>query len=272
MFQKFWMRTLNKTSNIAGKIPCVIIDDDPFIRDLLVDKLLEYFPEIEVIGIATDGNDGIQKLTVLRPELIFLDVEMSDMTGFEMLSKLPRIDFRIIFITSYRHYAIKAIRFNALDYLLKPFDLEEMKNAISRFKDQIKKPQNQDSIHLALANLSTPNVKDQILSLNTQDGLLKIAIKDIVHIQGDRNYSCIYMSNQKKELVSKTLADLEEILSDKNFFRCHKSHLVNKVHIRSSNIEGNSLTLSSGLILPISRRRRHQFSEWFGQNNSVWEK
>lgn len=246
---------------MAETIPCVIIDDDPFIRDLLVDKLMQHFPEIRVIGLAKSGKEGLEMLKSFQPKLVFLDVEMNDMTGFELLSQLSEIKFKTIFITSYRHYAIKAIRFNALDYLLKPFDLEELKNAIARFKSQELPLSTADSIHQALINLATPDTQDHILTLNTQEGPLKIALKDILHIQGDRNYSCIYLTNQRKEIVSKTLADLEEILDDRNFFRSHKSHLVNRIHVKSLP-NSFSLMLTSGLILPVSRRRRQEFLDW----------
>lgn len=255
------------TSNreIATSIPCVIIDDDPFIRDLLMDKLNQNFPEMKVIGTAENGKEGIRILNGANPQLVFLDVEMNDMTGFEMLGKLTQINFKTIFITSYRHYAIKAIRFNALDYLLKPIDLEELRNAISRFKSQSSSNEFQESIQQALVNFSNPNPKDQILSLNTQDGLLRIPLKDIVHIQGDRNYSSIFLIKGKKHVVSKTLSDLEEILADKNFFRCHKSHLVNKIHIHSQP-NSFSILMTSGLVLPISRRRKEEFQDWFQEN------
>lgn len=110
----------------------MIIDDDPFVRDLMKDKL-SCFDDIEVLGIANNGKEGIEKIMNLKPALIFLDVEMTDMTGFEMLAQVTSTDFQTIFVTSYGHYAIKAIRANVLDYLLKPIDVQELKNALSRF-------------------------------------------------------------------------------------------------------------------------------------------
>jgi two-component system LytT family response regulator len=258
---------LNKDPNIPAHIACAIIDDDPFISDLLMDKLTQHFPEIRVITVAKNGQEGIEKLMKLRPKLVFLDVEMNDMTGFEMLLQLPEIYFKTIFITSYRHYAIKAIRFNALDYLLKPIDLEELKDAIARFKNQDKQSSLSDPIHQALVNFSTPDVKEHVLTLNIQEGQLKIAIKDILHIQGDRNYSQIHLVNNKKEVVSKTLSDLAEILDSQYFFRCHKSHLVNRIHVQTF-LNSFSLILSSGQMLPISRRRKQLFQEWFSEKKS----
>ena len=238
-------------------IQCLIIDDDSFIRDLLIDKLNQYFPEITILGTAKNGHEGLEQIERLHPDLVFLDVEMTDMTGFELLSKLEKVNFKVIFITSYQHYAIKAIRFNALDYLLKPFDLEELKNAVKRFKTY----RNQNNVPMALKNLRSKNNSEQTLILNTRQGELYLELKDIILIEGERNYSYIHLTKNRKELVSKTLSHLEELLEDKGFFRCHKSYLVNKAHI-SSNRKNFSIVLSNGQNIPVSRRKNDAFSNW----------
>lgn len=244
------------------KIRCLIIDDDPFIIELLQDKLYQYFPDIKVLSTASSGKEGLQKVKDLKPELLFLDVEMADMTGFEMLSQLSEINFQTIFITSYSHYAIKAIRFNALDYLLKPIDLGELKKAIKRFKTYNKTELQKENLHLALKNVANKNVADHILNLKTQDGDLRLALNDIVQIEGDRNYSYIYLKNGTKKLVTKTLIELEELLDSKGFYRCHKSHILNAKHI-TSYTNGNLVQLSKTISIPISRRKKKLFTEWF---------
>jgi two-component system LytT family response regulator len=246
----------------ASNIRSLIIDDDPFIRDLLQDKLNQHLPEVEVLTTASSGTEGLQKIAAYKPDLIFLDVEMADMTGFEMLAQLKNINFQTIFITSYSHYAIKAIRFNALDYLLKPIDLGELRKAIKRYKSNIQQNNRPDNIQQALKNLKTTNVSDQTLILHTQEGELKIVLKDIIRIEGERNYSYIYLTNNKKKLTTKTIGDIEELLNDKGFFRCHKSHLVNFVHIKSYQ---NRITvlLSDDTEIPIARRRKDTFKLWY---------
>ncbi len=243
---------------------CLIIDDDPFILELLQDKLDQHFPEVEVLSTASSGREGLEKIASYSPELIFLDVEMSDMTGFEMLAQLSDINFQVIFITSYSHYAIKAIRFNALDYLLKPIDLGELKKAYKRFKDHTRTKPQKENMALALRNSSTKNVADHMLILKTQDGDLKLILKDIVHIEGDRNYSYIHLKNGTKKLVTKTLSDLEELLDSKGFYRCHRSHILNREHIVDA--KGISVVLSNNVQLPVSRRKKNQFSEWLEAN------
>jgi len=237
-------------------INCVIIDDDPFIQDLLNDKINHYFPEINILGFANSGKEGVKKIQDLKPNLVFLDVEMTDMTGFEMLTLIEKIDFKTIFITSYKHYAIKAIRFNALDYLLKPFDLEELKNAIRRFKSG----HSNDNISLALKNFQTKNTSNQILKLKTHKGDLELKLQEIITIKGERNYSNIYLTNNRKKLISKTLSDIEDLLDDKGFFRCHKSHIVNSEHIIFEN--NNYIKLIDNITIPISRRKKEDFKNW----------
>lgn len=244
-----------------NKIKSLIIDDDPFIRDLLKDKLDQYLPEVEVLSMASSGTEGLEKIKVFQPDLIFLDVEMADMTGFEMLAQLDGINFQTIFITSYSHYAIKAIRFNALDYLVKPIDLGELKAAITRYRSYMKKNNNPNKIKQALHNIQTINSSEKILNLQTHDGELRLMLRDIIRIEGERNYSFIFLANQKKKLTSKTLGDLEELLIDKGFFRCHKSHLINYSHIESYP-NSISVVLSEGTSIPIARRKKEEFKTW----------
>ena len=243
------------------RIKSLIIDDDPFIISLLQDKLTLYFPEVELLSTAGSGTEGLNKISTYNPDLIFLDVEMADMTGFEMLSKVENIKFQIIFITSYSHYAIKAIRFNALDYLVKPIDLGELKIAIKRYKENRKKSNQNENLKLALHNFRTRNVADHKLILKTQEGEMRLIINDIIRIEGEGNYSFIYLKNNVKKLVSKTLLNLEEMLEDKGFFRCHKSHVVNRAHILDHS-KSLSILLSDGAEVPISRRRKKDFKHW----------
>ena len=244
------------------KIKSLIIDDDPFIRELLQDKLHQYVPEVEIMNTASSGTEGLQKIASYKPELIFLDVEMADMTGFEMLAQLEDINFQTIFITSYSHYAIKAIRFNALDYLVKPIDLGELKAAIKRYQKNLKKSAPIENLNQAIYNFKTTDVSDHKLVLQTQEGELRLVLNDIIRIEGERNYSYIYLKNNKKKLVTKTLADLEELLNNKDFFRCHRSHIINADHIAvyPTNF---SVKLSDAFEAPISRRKKEEFKLWF---------
>lgn len=243
-------------------IRSLIIDDDPFIRDLLQDKLKQHLPEVEIVATASSGTEGLKKITDHSPDLVFLDVEMEDMTGFEMLTQLEAINFQTIFITSYSHYAIKAIRFNTLDYLVKPFDLGELRNAIQRYKEASNKKISDENLQLALLNKKTEDVSSHQLVLRTQQGEIRLAIKNIIRVEGDRNYSYIYLKDGSKKLVTKTLSDLEALLANKGLFRCHRSHLVNFSKI--SDVKSHLyLIMSDGVEVPISRRKKEAFMRWF---------
>lgn len=246
----------------SNKIRSLIIDDDPFIRDLLQDKLQQYLPEVEVLGSATSGSQGLAMINEFQPDLIFLDVEMADMTGFEMLAQIEVINFQTIFITSYSHYAIKAIRFNALDYLVKPIDLGELKESIKRYKANIQNNKRPDNVQQALINFNTKKVSDQTLVLQTQEGELRLVLKNIIRVEGERNYSYIHLANNKKKLTTKTLGDMEELLGDKGYFRCHKSHLVNFSFIKAYP-NSTTIILSDDTELPIARRKKEEFKSWY---------
>lgn len=244
------------------KFRSIIIDDSPFTIDLLSDLLAQNHPEIEVVARAGSANEGIEKIKSFDPDLVFLDVEMEDMTGFDMLSRIRDIQFHTIFITSYSQYAIKAIRFNALDYLLKPIDEIELANAIKRHSTSFGLLVNKNNVQQALLNMQAKKAEDQILSLQTQQGLLRLALKEIVKIESERNYSFIHLFNQTKVLSSKTLGYFEEILDDKDFYRCHRSFLVNRIHIEKIQSQ-DSFLLKDDSKVPISRRRGSSAKKWF---------
>jgi len=245
------------------QIVSIIIDDDVFIRDLLRDKLEQHVPDVELAGTALSGKEGIQLIQKTQPDLVFLDVEMTDMTGFEMLSQLEAIDFQVIFITSYSHYAVKAIRFNALDYLLKPIDLGELRKSIERYRERMKSNPSASRIKRALRNMHTPRKEEMELTLQLQEGTLYLPIKDIIRIEGERNYSYIHLANKEKKLISKTISDFEDLLDDKGFFRSHKSHLINLSFLNAHN--RLEVTLLDDTSIPIARRRLKDFITLMGK-------
>jgi len=246
-------------------IKCLIIDDNPFIVDLLSD-LLKQHRAIQLLGVARNGAEGLDKIRKLQPDMVFLDVEMPDMTGFEMLARLPDLNFQTIFITSFSHYAIQAIRFNALDYLVKPIDPAELDQAIRRYRRQAGRRESSDRVERALSNLGKENPEDQVLLLHTQEGSLQITLREIITVEGERNYSFLHLSGNRKKLSSKTLGYFEEILTDKGFFRCHRSYIVNGLHIKKIDRAGTFI-LQDGRVIPIARRKKSEANQWFGGLN-----
>ena len=243
------------------KIKSIIVDDNPLNIEVLSDLLKEGYKQIQLAGTAANGKEALDLISSEKPDLVFLDVEMPDMNGFEVLAALKEISFKTIFVTAHSHYAIQAIRFNALDYLVKPIKQMELDEAIKRFLSN-RKEEFQEQIEVALSNLNKKEVKDQVLYLPTQEGGLRMTLRNIILIQGDRNYSTFHLVNNKTKISSKTLGHFGEILKDKGFFRCHRSYIVNRCHISHKSREGFILT--TGDNIPISRRRKKEANAWFG--------
>ena len=239
-------------------LKALIVEDNAFMATVLHDLLLQHASTIAVLAIANTGEEALQLIASQKPNVVFLDVELPDMTGFELLQHLDTINFQTIFTTSHSHYAIKAFRFNALDYLVKPINESELDEAVKRL---LKSTGNVIEVKNALHNLETQSVENQKLVLSTQNGTLRLPLKQITHIEGERNYSYIHLSNGSRELSSKNLAYFEDILLDKGFFRCHRSYMVNKSHIEES--AGDHFVLKNKVEIPISRRRKTEAESWF---------
>lgn len=239
-------------------IQALIVEDNAFMATVLHDLLQQNAMDITIVGKAKTGKEALRLITATQPNVVFLDIELPDMTGFELLQQLDDINFQTIFTTSHSHYAIKAFRFNALDYLIKPIVESELNEAIKRF---LKSSGNSAEVKHALSNLESQSVDHQKLVLSVQTGTLRLPLKQITHIEGERNYSYIYLSNGTRELSSKNLAYFEDLLLDKGFFRNHRSYLVNRSAIET--LKNDHFILKSGLSLPISRRKRAEANEWF---------
>jgi two-component system, LytTR family, response regulator len=210
-------------------IKALIVEDNAFMAMVLHDLLKEHATDITVLDVANTGKKALQLIASEKPNVVFLDIELPDMTGFELLQQLESINFQTVFTTSHSHYAIKAFRFNALDYLVKPINENELKEAIKRLLKNV----NQGiAVRNALSNLEVRSVENQKLVLPQQNGTLRLRLNQITHIEGERNYSYIHLLNGNRELSSKNLAYFEDILIDKNFFRSHRSYLVNRYHIK----------------------------------------
>ena len=236
----------------------LIVEDNAFMATVLHDMLKQYATKIAVIDIAKTGNEAISLMASIKPNVVFLDIELPDMTGFELLQQLENINFKTVFTTSHSHYAIRAFRFNALDYLVKPINESELDEAIKRL---LKSANNSTGVKNALSNLEVQSLENQKLVLPQQNGTLRLPLKQITHIESERNYSYIHLSNGNKELSSKNLAYFEDILIDKNFYRSHRSHLINRFHIKAL-ADGNFI-LKNGMEIPISRRKETEAKTWF---------
>ncbi len=238
----------------------IIIDDEaPAIK--MLDWLLKtYCPQIETVATASNGMDAITKIKQLQPKIVFLDIEMPQMNGFEMLTHFEgTLPFKVIFTTAYDKYALQAIKLSALDYLMKPIDKDELIEAI----DKLKEIPNANASQVKLLN----NLKTDLskIALSTLEGVEIIEIADIVHCQSDSNYTNIFFANKTKRLYTKTLKSLEEMLQGHNFMRIHQSHLI-KLKYRSKYIKGDGgdVVLTTGESFPVARNKKQDLVDYLG--------
>jgi two-component system, LytTR family, response regulator len=246
-------------------LKAIIVDDEQHCIDTLAAMLQKKFAEsITLLGTYNNADDAKQAIENMAPDLVFLDVEMPRKTGVDMLCEIKHIDFEIIFTTAYEQYALRAIKFNALDYLLKPFGIEELQEAISKCIEKRKQVHNNGAEGLAvfLQNLKTALPENKRITISTGKGLQFIEIKTIVHIEALNNYSQFYFADKTKLLVSKTLKEFDDMLTGYNFFRVHNSHLINLAHLKSILIEdGDIAVMTNGSQVEISRRKKPELIE-----------
>lgn len=236
-------------------IKAILIDDIEQARNTLKRDLQEYAPEIEVIGEASGVVEGAKLLRKVQPNIVFLDIQMQDGSGFDLLDLLSEIPFKIIFITASDAHAIKAFRYAAIDYLLKPVDPDELMQALARFKEQ--QTDEQAKYKLLNDSLKNHNKPSERLALHSQDKIHIVSIADIVRCESSVNYTIFYFADNKEMVVTKTLKEFEDLLSEQKFFRVHHSHLVNARYIREFvKSEGGHLILQNGTIVPVSTRKR----------------
>ena len=241
------------------KLNALIVDDEPDAVNFISSIIREYCPRLEIIGTASSAAEGINVILDREPDLVFLDVEMPHGSGFDLLAHFPHKTFDVIFITAFNHYAIKAIKFSAVDYLLKPININELIESIEKVISKRTSQSYQGANYSALfENLRT--ALPSKLAIPTSDGMEYLNTRDIVRIEADRSYSWFFLPNNRKILVSKNLKEFQELLTDCNFFRPHNSHLINLEHVKKYiRQEGGAIEMSDGYQVPISRTRRDMF-------------
>ena len=237
-------------------IKAMIIDDEAHCIQTLAMLLKEYCSEVKVIKQCAGSEEGLATIEELKPDLVFLDIEMPGMNGFELLEKVTDIDFEIIFTTSYDQYAIKAIRFSALDYLLKPVDPEELQRAVNR-AGQRKQNQFPQQFEILLQKLHQPVSPVQKIALPTMEGLQMIPVSSIISCASDSNYTLFFLKNTQKLVVSRPLKEMEELLEEYHFLRVHNSYLVNLNEIdKYVKGEGGYLVMTDGTYIDVSRSKK----------------
>ena len=237
-------------------ISAIIVDDEPYSCEALATLLERYCPDIKLLDICYSAADALKSMQEQRPQILFLDIEMPYMNGFEMLEKLPELNFKLIFTTSYDQYAIKAIRFSALDYLLKPVDKDELQKAVQKAITASDDPLPQQ-LEILLHKLNHPKVVVNKIAIPTIEGLQMVPVESIIRCEADRNYTNLFLKNKGKITASRNLKDLEEMLEDYSFVRVHHSYLVNLNEVEKYiKGEGGYLIMSDKTAVDVSRSRK----------------
>ncbi len=239
----------------------VIVEDEKRSRETLSGLLKLYCKNVEVVAEADGVKTGISAITEYKPDIIFLDIQMPDGSGFKLLEELEDYNFDVIFTTAYDQFAIKAIKFSALDYLLKPIFPDDLKVAVNKAEEKQKQQNLKPNIDALLGNYKGPREEPNIV-LSTSDKVYVVKISEIVRCESSNYYTFFYFIDRKRILVSRTLKDNEELLSEYNFLRIHKSHLINLKYVTTfSRNERGFVLMADGSEVPVSRRKREKVLE-----------
>ena len=237
-------------------INAVIVDDEHYAAQALVTLLKKNCPDVTITAVCNNAKEAVKVIRELQPQLVFLDIEMPYLNGFELLEILAPVSFECIFTTSYDQYAIRAIRFSALDYLLKPVDPEDLKAAVNRVTGK-KSPSLQQQMELLLSKFQQPRPVENRIALPTLEGLQIIPVDAILYCSSSSNYTIFNLADGQKLIISRTLKEIEEMLEEYRFLRVHHSYLVNLNEVRKYNRgEGGSLQMSDGASIDVSRSRK----------------
>ncbi len=241
-------------------IKTVLIDDEANNIETLRNFIGKYCLDLQICATAKNVKQGIEIIKKHNPELVFLDIEMPDGTGFDILESLNDINFQLIFVTAYDNYAIKAFRYSALDYILKPVNPEILIKAVQKVKENLKQSDIEKKIENLFMNFK--HKKQETIALPTSQGINIEKISDIICCISDSNYTTLYFRKKTKIMVSRSLKYFDELLSDNDFFRIHQKYLINLKHLtRYIKGDGGHVIMSDGKKLDVSRRRKLAFTE-----------
>ena len=247
------------------QLRAILIDDEKSNLSSLKEKLARNCPDVEIIAMLDNAKDGKGAIDSLHPDIVFLDIEMPVMNGFVMLQQLNYKNFELIFVTAYDHYAIKAIRDSALDYLVKPIEIRELTEAVGRAADKRSHPGYNQQLEVFLDNIVLKKNMHRQIAIPTLEGLQFIRTDEILYLEANINYTHIYMKDKKKLIVSRTLKDFEDLLPASTFLRIHNSYIINKDYLEKyERGEGGQVIMSNGIRLDVSKRKKADFLKAIG--------
>jgi two-component system, LytTR family, response regulator len=246
-------------------LKAILIDDEENSISSLKEKLLVHCPQVKIIACCNNATSGIEAIDSLQPDIVFLDIEMPVMNGFVMLQQLTYKNFELIFTTAYDHYAIKAIRYSALDYLVKPIEVEDLKIAVNKAEEKRHHSYPNPQIELLVEQLISKKNNFSRIAIPTIEGLQFIRVEDIIYLEASSNYTHIFSAEKKKYIVSHTLKDFEDMLPADIFIRIHNSYIINKNYVEKYiRGEGGQVVLSNNTTLDVSKRKKSEFLKAIG--------
>lgn len=241
-------------------LTALIVDDIAESRINLKADLQDYCPNVEVVGEAESVLSALKAIRDLQPQIVFLDIHLGDGTGFDILELLPKIEFKVIFTTASDAFAIKAFKYSAIDYLLKPIDPDELVQAVEHAVGQYRLEHQQ--VELLMENMKQDKAPPQKLALSTHEKIHVVSIQSIVRCESSDNYTTFFFTDKTKVMVSKTLKTYDQLLKDADFLRVHQRHLVNQKHVREFvKTDGGYLIMDDGANVPVSTRKRAEVVE-----------
>ncbi|NUN99290.1 MAG: response regulator transcription factor [Saprospiraceae bacterium] len=247
-------------------INCILIDDEKNSLEMMEWLLGNYCPQVTIQAMCASAEEGIAAINRFQPDVIFLDIEMPHMNGFDMLEQFEKLSFEVVFCTAYDQFAIKAFKYSALNYLLKPVDPADLQETIRRIEHRRSTP-TRDQIDLLLQSMRRQDrVSPARIALTTNDGLIFVTTQDILYCEAESNYTKVALTTGKKMVVAKVLKDLDEALAGPDFFRVHNSFLININHIKKFvRGDGGYVVMNDDAVISISRSRRQAFMDLFAK-------
>ncbi|MEO7045441.1 MAG: response regulator [Ferruginibacter sp.] len=237
----------------------IIIDDEPKGRSILKQLIMLHTPQLDVVGVAENANEGLKLIDIYKPDVVFLDIEMPGKSGFDLLRELNNIQFKLVFVSAHNHYSLKAIKFHAFDYLLKPIDVDELKETVAKLLQSANTNTNEQVIEM-LSSSQQGNNDFSKIAIASVSSIDLINIEDILYCEASGNSTIVYLTNNKKIVATKTLKEYEDLLTSHLFFRIHHAYLVNLKHVaRYIKGENGSVILSNNKELEVSRRKKQDF-------------
>ena len=244
----------------------ILVDDEKELLKFLELMISKHVPELEVVGACDNPADAVEKIKTLKPDIVFLDIQLREVTGFELLDQLGPRDFELIFTTSHESYALKALKAGALDYLVKPVQLEDLRTAVEKVRMKRISATSTQQLEMLMSYFKPAKPKVRRVALTASDHLVFVDTNDIIYCESDSNYTTFFLVKGDKVVVSKTLKDVEEILEGDDFFRIHASYLVNMKHVsKFTRGDGGHVVMSNNQQLTVSRKKKDEFFEMFSR-------